>query len=423
MSNQQLHKRLDKQIVATIFERYLAREITVADARQYLGVGRSRFFAVLKQYQRQGDEFTVAYQRSSPKRISAAAETLILDELKKEKALIENKDIAIRTYNYSAIRDTLLEKHNAAVSVPTIISRARAGGYYQQKKEKKIHDREVLTNFVGELVQHDSSHHLWSPYMDNKLYLITTIDDYSRLLLYADLVERETTWAHINAVKSVVLQYGCPFKYYADQHRIFRFVKNRDKQSPWRNYARFTDDVNPQWKQVILDCGSEPVYALSPQAKGKAERPYGWLQDRIVRTAAKENLTTITELRTVLRDLVTQYNTKWVHSTTKEIPLNRFEKALNNQHCLFKPLQLAQPNRHINDIFCLRAQRVVNSYRKILLDGVELVVPKGVPRQTVDLHLVPDTRNNILGVRFWQGEFFLGSQNIPLKDFKTIVQF
>ena len=176
MSNQQLHKRLDEQIVATIFERYLAREITIADARQYLGVGRSRFFAVLKQYQRQGDGFTVAYQRSSPKRINAADETLILDELKKDKALIENKDIAIRTYNYSAIRDTLREKHNVVVSVPTIISRARAGGYYQQKKGKKIHDREVLTNFVGELVQHNSSHHLWSPYMDNKLYLITTID-------------------------------------------------------------------------------------------------------------------------------------------------------------------------------------------------------------------------------------------------------
>ena len=256
-----------------------------------------------------------------------------------------------------------------------------------------------------------------------KLYLITTIDDYSRLLLYADLFERETTWAHIQAVKSVVLQYGCPMKYYADQHRIFRFVKNRDKQSPWRNYSKFTDDVNPQWKQVLLDCNSEPVYALSPQAKGKVERPYGWLQDRIVRTAAKENITTMTELRQVLKDLVQQYNTKWVHSTTKEIPIVRFEKALNDQRCLFKPLKLAQPNQHIDDIFCLRAQRVVDSYRKISLDGVVLSVPKGIPRATIDLHMVPDLKNNLVSIRFWQGAVFLGSQNASLKEFKTIVQF
>lgn len=423
MSNQQLHKRLDEQTVSTILESYLAREITSQEALGYLGVKRSRFFEILKQYQRNSDEFTVAYQRRSPKRISAETEALLLAELEKEKALIANKDIAIRTYNYSAVRDTLLEKHAAGISVTTIISRAKEWDYCQPKPEKKIHDREVLTNFVGELVQHDSSHHLWSPYMNEKLYLITSLDDYSRLLLYADLVERETTWTHINAVKSVVLQYGCPFKYYADQHRIFRFVKNRDKQSPWRTYAKFTDDVNPQWKQVILDCGIKPTYALSPQAKGKVERPYGWLQDRIVRTAAKENLATITELRTVLRHLVTQYNTKWVHSTTKEIPIVRFEQALNNQLCLFKPLKLIKPYQHINDIFCLRAQRIVNSYRKISLDGVEMSVPKGLPRQTVDLHLVPDLKNGIVEVRFWQKDFFLGSQHLPLKSFNTIVHF
>ena len=212
-------------------------------------------------------------------------------------------------------------------------------------------------------------------------------------------------------------------KYYADQHRIFRFVKNRDKQSPWRNYSKFTDDVNPQWKQVLLDCGIDPKYALSPQAKGKVERPYRWLQDRIVRIAAKEKLTTITELRLVLKDLVEKYNTKWVHSTTKEIPINRFEKALNNQQCLFKPLKLIKHHQHIDDIFCIRAQRVVNPYRKVSLDGVILSVPKGVPRRTVDLHLVPDFKNNIVAIRFWQENSFLGSQNFPLNDFKTIVRF
>lgn len=423
MSTLQLHKRLDEQTVIAVLERYLAKEIKQAEAIQYLGVKRSRFFALLKQYNDNADTFSLEYQRSSPKRISEETETLIKQELKKEKQLIDNKNITIRFYNYSAVRDTLLDKYQTKVSVTSIITRAKAWGYYQEKKERKIHDREVLTNFIGELVQHDSSHHLWSPYMDQKLYLITSIDDYSRLLLYAELVERETTWRHIEAVKSVVLQHGCPLKYYADQHRIFRFVKNRDKQSPWRSYTKFTDDVNPQWKQVMLDCHVEPVYALSPQAKGKVERPYRWLQDRIVRAAAKEHLTTIDELRNVLKELVAKYNTQWVHSTTKEIPIVRFENALNSQLCLFKPLKLVQPNQHINDIFCLRAQRAVNPYRKVSLDGVVITVPGGIPRQTVDLKLIPDTQNSIVEIRFWQGTRFLGNQNLSLQDFKTIVQF
>lgn len=423
MSPQQLHKRLDEQIVITILENYLSKEIDQAEAMRYLGLQRTRFFELLQEYQNNTDEFSLEYRRATPKRISEETETLIKQELKKEKQLIENKNITIRSYNYSAVRDTLLDKHQAEVSVTSIINRAKKWGYYQKKKERRIHDREVLTNFIGELVQHDSSHHLWSPYMEHKLYLITSIDDYSRLLLYADLVERETTWRHIEALKSVVLQYGRPMKYYADQHRIFRYVKNRDKQSPWNTYTKFTDDVNPQWKQCLLECGIEPIYALSPQAKGKVERPYRWLQDRLVRIAAKERLTTVDELRSALKELVGKYNTKWVHSTTKEIPIVRFENALSSQLCLFKPLKLIKPNQHINDTFCLRAQRTVNPYRKISLDGVVITVPGGAPRQTVDLKLIPDTWNNIVEVRFWQDHIFLGSQNLPLEDFHTIVRF
>ena len=46
--------------------------------------------------------------------------------------------------------------------------------------------------------------------------------------------------------------------------------------------------------------GVDVIYALSAQAKGKIERPYRWLQDRIVRTCALEHLTTIDDGRVVL---------------------------------------------------------------------------------------------------------------------------
>ena len=423
MSNKQLHNRLDEQMVVAILESYLAKEITVKEAMEYIGVKRTRFFALVKAYKNPDISFSIEYKRTTPKRISEKTEKLIKQELEKEKKLIDNKSMPVWSYNYSGIRDALGDKHDTEISVTTIIKRAKKWGYYKEKKEKKIHDREVLTNFVGELVQHDSSHHLWSPYMKEKLYLITSIDDYSRLLLFADFFIRETTWRHIEAVKSVVLQYGRAYKYYADQHRIFRFVKNRDKQSPWRTYTKFTDNVNTQWKQSLLACGIEPTYALSPQAKGKVERPYRWIQDRVVRTAAKEKLTTIEELRFVLKELVEKYNTKWVHSTTKEIPIVRFENAVNNQQCLFRPLQVVKPDVDVNDIFCIRAQRTVDPYRKVSLDNVVMNVPSGMPRQKVDLHLVPDPKENIVEVRFWQNDTFLGSQNQPLQDFKTIVQF
>jgi len=82
-----------------------------------------------------------------------------------------------------------------------------------------------------------------------------------------------------------------PFSYYVDSHSIFRFVRGRD--SFWQKHFSLTDGSTPQWKQVLDDCNVKVTYALSPQAKGKIERPYGWLQDRLIRTCVRENITDI----------------------------------------------------------------------------------------------------------------------------------
>ena len=109
--------------------------------------------------------------------------------------------------------------------------------------------------------------------------------DYSRyMLLYADIMEKETTWRHITALESVWLRHGFPLSYYVDSHSIFRFIEKRD--SIWSKHHLKTDEVDPQWKKIMRECRVQVTYALSPQAKGKIERPYRWLQDRIVRTCA-----------------------------------------------------------------------------------------------------------------------------------------
>ena len=53
------------------------------------------------------------------------------------------------------------------------------------------HDREVLTNYAGEIVQHDSSHHKWSPYAQEKWYLITSLDDCRKITMGVCITRRE----------------------------------------------------------------------------------------------------------------------------------------------------------------------------------------------------------------------------------------
>ena len=68
---------------------------------------------------------------------------------------------------------------------------------------------------------------------------------------------------------------GIPLQYYVDSLRVFRFVQGRD--SFWRKHVLQTDEADPQWRQVMKILGVDVIYALSPQAKGKVERPYRWL--------------------------------------------------------------------------------------------------------------------------------------------------
>lgn len=295
-----LHKSFrDLQVVA-LFKSYTAKEIPLEHILEVFGIGRSRFFELLKRYRMDTDHFSVAYRRESPCRsIRPEVERNILKELRREKVLIDDSTIPVKTYNYSYIRDLLWSKYHQKVSLPTIISRAKKHNFFTAHPKRKAHERQVLTNYIGELIQHDSSYHRWSPYVEEKWHLITSLDDFSRKLLYAEFVEQETSWDHIFALESVILRYGAPVAYYTDSHSIFRFVQGRD--SFWRTHYKLTDDIDPQFKQVLQECRIKLTYALSPQAKGKVERPYGWLQDRIVRTCARENIKTLSSPRTLTR--------------------------------------------------------------------------------------------------------------------------
>ena len=411
----QIHKRFSDSQIKALIESYLNKEIELSYILSILGIGRSRFFEILKTYRQNPKAFSIDYNRKSINRkISKQAEKDILEELLVEKCLISDKSNTIKYFNYSFIRDILMDKYGHKISVPTIIDRAKRHGFYEKKKDKKAHEHQVLTNYIGELLQHDSSHHKWSPYSEDKWYLITTIDDYSRKILYGDFLENETSWTHIESAENTTLKYGIAYSWYVDSHSIFRFVQGRD--SFWRKHVKVTDDIDPQFKQVLSELGIKIIYALSPQAKGKIERPYRWLQDRIVRICAREGIKEISDGRQVLASELKRYNTYQVHSTTGEIPDKRFYRALEEKKSLFRQFEIPKPYVSTKDIFALRAERMVTAYRKISINNLELAV-SGVPiRAYTSLRIVPDKQSGLSEIRFWYDDKLVGVQRVRNED-------
>jgi hypothetical protein len=410
----QLHKRFTDEQVKMLLRGYCQGLLTRAAVQDMLAISKSSFFALATAYRQDPQGFSVAYHRVTPARLSAAIEAEISDMLRRERELIEDKRLPISGYNYSAVRDRLAEK-GIAVSLTTIIDRAKRLDCYRARAKRTVHDREVLTAAIGALIQHDGCTHQWSPFAQEKWVLITSIDDFSRKLLFADFFSDESTWAHIQATRTLIQTYGLPLRYYVDSLRVFRFVQGRD--SVWRKHVLETDDVDTQWSKMMRILGIEVIYALSPQAKGKIERPYRWLQDRIVRTCALEHITTAHDARPVLQEELDRYNNRQVHSTTKEIPSLRFEQARSAGNTLFRPFSPPKPYTCPEDVFCLRETRRVNGYRRISLFKHDIEVPNVQLYEEVEVHLIPDMLRQVMDIRIWWNDQMVHSVTYPLQEF------
>lgn len=411
-----IHKRFTDSQVKELLQRYLQKEIERKYIQSILGIGKSRFFELVRAYRESPDQFSVQYTREVPTRcIDPAIEQNILKELAIDRKAIRNPQIPLKRYNYSYVQKRLRSTYHQKVALSTLIDRAKKHGFYLKDRRKRIHDREVLTRYAGELIQHDSSVHLWAPAAGEKWWLITSLDDFSRFLLYATLLKRESLWAHLMALQSVVMKWGFPYAYYVDCHSFFRYVRGRDEIH--QNFHLVPESYETQWKQVLTECSIKPIYALSPQAKGKIERPYGWLQDHLIRTCIRENIHTLEQGNQVLNQEVHHYNYVQIHSTTGEIPSLRFQRALKAKQSLFREFKLPPPLRSVKDLFCFRLQRFVDPYRRITLHGTQLKVNGVNPRDLLTLRIYPIS-TEVSEVRCWSEDKLVDTQTVKNEDLR-----
>ena len=98
----QVHKRFTAEQVKILFQGYCQGNLSRPDVEEMLGIGKTRFFALLKTYRQDPDVFSIAYLRSTQGRLSGETENQIKQELLRDKALIDDEELPIHDYNYAA---------------------------------------------------------------------------------------------------------------------------------------------------------------------------------------------------------------------------------------------------------------------------------------------------------------------------------
>lgn len=186
----------------------------------------------------------------------------------------------------------LAEQHKITVSKETLRKWLMEAGAWKakQRQVKQVHVWRPRRSCRGELVQWDTSIHDWLEGRSTEpVKLIAMIDDASSEL-FARFVAEDSTVEHMKVLKKYLEQHGRPMAFYTDKAGLFRVNPRR------LGYGEeMSQEGETQIGRALRELGIELIHAHSPQAKGRVERCFGTLQDRLVKALRKAGVKTLAE--------------------------------------------------------------------------------------------------------------------------------
>jgi len=194
-------------------------------------------------------------------------------------------------FNDSHFTEMLQEHEEIALSRETVRSWRRGAGVPPKRKHQapKHRRRRPRKEAEGLMMLWDGSPHRWFGEDYPACCLMAAIDDATSQVLAAFFCPAETSWAYLKLLEQVVLRWGVPASVYQDRHGTLK--RNDDC---WSLAEELAGKQRPTQVGAALEAlAIQPMFALSPQAKGRIERLFGTFQDRLI---ASLRLAGITEI-------------------------------------------------------------------------------------------------------------------------------
>lgn len=184
-------------------------------------------------------------------------------------------------FNDQHFTEKLFSEEGIEIGRQTVRRILRAAGIGTPRTRRVLKHRRRRDRFpqAGQMILWDGSSHDWLEGRGPKLCLTGAIDDATgELLPGAHFVEHECSLGYLRVLLEIVRMKGVPISAYMDRHGI---LKRNDNN--WTLPEQLAGRQEPtQVKRALDDLGVQVIYALSPQAKGRVERLWGTLQDRLV---------------------------------------------------------------------------------------------------------------------------------------------
>lgn len=249
-------------------------------------------------------------------------------------------------FNISHAREMLKSQHDIDAKYSTLRKICHEIELVKNKKQsrRKKHKLRVRMPNRGLLLQMDGSHHAWNG--KDTWVLIAAIDDASSEIPWAEFFTSEDTLNCMTVVQRIIERVGVPEAFYVDKAGWFGGVSKRPDFS---NFIRACEEL-----------GIKVIFANSPQAKGRIERVWKTMQDRLIPELRLNTIQRIPDANRYLREI---FLPSYWNSKNTVVP--------RNPQCKYRKLC---PTTDLTEILCLKDWRKIKPNQTISLEGKTYVI-------------------------------------------------
>jgi len=239
----------------------------------------------------------------------------------------------------------------------------------------------------GMMLQIDGSPCRWLGDDGPNFNIIAAIDDATNEV-FAVFRQEEDTAGYLLLLRDVIKQRGIPLSLYSDRHMIFSPPKGAKLSVEDQLAGKHSQS---QFGRAAQELGIGQIKAHSAQAKGRVEKTFNTLQDRLVVEMRLENISTIQEANDFLPGFLKRYNARFTKPPALDQPA-------------YRP---APSKAQLDRILCLKFTRTVAKDNTVSFGGRHLPVAKpsgpSYARKKVRIHIATDGR-----ISFWYQGWRIG---------------
>lgn len=325
-----------------------AKRISHSQAATLIGVSERQVYRLKAAYRAGGAGGLVHGNRgrASPLRLPEAVRQQVVELLRSE----------FSDFNDHHLTDILNDEYEVRISRSSVRRLRQEAGLPGPRKRRSPKHRSRRERYPrrGMLLQIDGSDHAWLETRGPELTLISAIDDATGEIPFALFRPSEDAAGYFLLLQTIGQRHGLPLAVYADRHTIFQspakasIEQQLAGERPRTQFGRLLDQL-----EVTL------IPSYSPEARGRVERLFGTLQDRLVKELRRAHACSLLEANQALAAFLPVFNA-------------RFSQPPADPQSAYRPWPEDLP---VEAHFCFKHQRSVRKDSTISFDGHQLAIP------------------------------------------------